>query len=56
MRAYFTNDGTFGSADDGDIVVLDVSRFTEEDWDDIDECPDATRMALAKEIARERNV
>lgn len=55
MKAYFTNDGTFGSADDGDIVILDVSRFTEDDWDDVDECPDATRMALALLIAKERN-
>lgn len=56
MKAYFTHDGTFGSANDGDIVILDVSRFTNGDWEEVNECPDATRMALAKEIARERNV
>ena len=54
MKTYFTNDGTYGSAnDDEDIFIVDTSNFTDDDWDDIEECPDATRMALAKEIAKE---
>jgi hypothetical protein len=55
MKAYFTNDGTYGAANDGDIIIVDTDNFTEDDWDDIEECPDATRMALAEEIAKERN-
>lgn len=54
MKAYFTSDGTFGSANDGDIVILDVSRFTDEDWGDIDQCPDDTRLELAQLIAKQR--
>jgi hypothetical protein len=56
MKTYFTNDGTYGSAnDDEDIFIVDTSNFTDDDWDDIEECPDATRMALAKEIAKEKS-
>lgn len=55
MKAYFTDDGTFGSANDGEIIILNTDNFTDDDWDDINECPDSIRMALAQEIAKERN-
>ena len=55
MKSYFTNDGTYGSADDGKIVILNTENFTEDDWDDLEECSDSIRMALAQEIERERN-
>jgi hypothetical protein len=56
MKTYFTNDGTFGSANDDDIFIVDTSAFTEDDWNDIEECSDSARMAMAKEIAKERGV
>ena len=55
MKSYFTDDGTHGSADDGKIVILNTENFTEDDWDDLEECSDSIRMALAQEIERERN-
>ncbi len=55
MKSYFTDDGTYGSADDGKIVILNTENFTEDDWDDLEECSDSIRMALAQEIERERN-
>jgi len=54
MKAYFTDDGTFGSANDGEIIILNVDNFTDDDWNNINECPDSTRMELAQVIAKER--
>lgn len=54
-NAYFTTDGTYGSANDGDIVILDVSGFTGDDWDEIDTAADSKRMQVAQRIAKKRS-
>lgn len=55
MKAYFTDDGTFGSANEGEIIILNTDNFTDDDWDEINECADLSRMALAQKIAKKRN-
>ena len=45
---YFATDGSYGDATD--LLVIDASLFTEEDWDEIQNASDADRADLAYEI------
>ena len=47
---YFAQDGSFGRADG--MVVLDVSEWTNDDWESIELCSDDDRVRMALEIAR----
>ena len=47
---YFAQDGSFGSADG--LVVLDVSEWTNDDWESIELCSDDDRVRVALEVAR----
>ena len=47
VLAYFTDDGTYGGLSGGSLIVLDVSRFNDDEWDDIVNAPDGERMFVA---------
>lgn len=48
--AYFAGDGNYG-LENGNFVLVDVSKWTDEDWERIDEALDWERPRLANEIA-----
>ena len=50
MATYFASDGSYGRADG--MVVLDVSEWTNDDWESIELCSDDDRVRMALEIAR----
>ncbi len=52
---YFDVDGSYGCAHPDCIKVVDTTRFTDEDWQRISVAGDRDRMALALEIAEQRN-
>lgn len=52
-RYYFAANGSYG--DSRGLVLIDVANFTDEDWQDIEICPDSTRLPLATTIARQRD-
>lgn len=45
---YFADDGNYGNADR--LTILDVSKWTDADWDEIDGEPDELRVSTALEI------
>jgi hypothetical protein len=47
---YFATDGSYGSADS--MEVLDTTKWTEADWEEIFEAYDHNRLEVAVEIAR----
>jgi len=47
--AYFAHDGNYGSA--SAVVIVDVSKWTDDDWTEIDEALDDERVELATKIA-----
>lgn len=51
-KDWFTTDGTYGR--ESDLVTLDTSNWTGEDWETISECSDAERLDLALAIAEKR--
>lgn len=50
QKHYFSQDGNYGDADS--LTVVDTSRWTSDDWDEIDEAPDYDRPRLARLIAK----
>ena len=48
--AYFAGDGNYGM-EDGNFVLLDVSEWTDADWQEIEEASDYARPTLAMTIA-----
>lgn len=49
MAHFFSNDGSYGDADG--ILVVDTDTWTDEDWRDINDASDSTRLDIAKDIA-----
>jgi hypothetical protein len=49
-KTYFTSDGTFGDA--SELEIIDTTQWTDEDWDEIQNCSDSDRLSLAWEIER----
>lgn len=47
MKFYFTSDGAYGLADDY-TTVIDTSGWSDEDWEQIENCSDSKRFELAK--------
>jgi hypothetical protein len=45
MRYYFTEHGDYGSAQD--MVILDTTNWTSEDWDLVSDCTDSVRRGVA---------
>lgn len=52
MDYYFTTDGTFGDATE--LILVDTTNWTEEDWDLIDDCSDSERQDVAQRISEQR--
>lgn len=53
-RYYFAANGSYG--DSRGLVLVDTNNFTDEDWQDIEICPDSTRLPLAATIAKQRDL
>lgn len=49
MAHFFSNDGSYGDAED--LLIVDTDNWTDEDWRDIDDASDMTRLDIAKDIA-----
>lgn len=47
--AYFSEDGNYGTAD---CVLLVTDQWTEEDWNEIEDCADYERMSIALDISK----
>ena len=47
--AYFAKDGNFGDA--SDLKLIDVSEWTEADWDEVQNETDEYRFSVAQAIA-----
>jgi len=47
--AYFATDGSFGDA--LNIELIDVSKWTEEDWNEVQDETDEYRISVARSIA-----
>lgn len=45
---YFAADGSYGEAD---ILVLDTSDWSQDEWDIIENAPDSERMAIAWQLS-----
>jgi hypothetical protein len=48
--AYFATDGSFGDAKD--LELIDVSQWTEADWNEVQDEADEYRIATARLIAQ----
>lgn len=48
-RAYFATDGSFGDAED--LEIIDVSTWTEADWNEVQDESDECRLSVARFIA-----
>lgn len=49
---WVADDGSFGS---GEVLEFDTSRWTEEDYETVENASDSTRLSIAKQINHERN-
>lgn len=49
--AYFADDGNYG-LENGNFVLVDVSKWTDEDWALIEDTTDWARPTMAATIAR----
>lgn len=45
---YFATDGSYGDADD--ILVIDTSDWSDDEWDAVRECADSARHDVARQI------
>lgn len=48
--AYFAGDGNYGM-ENGNFILVDVSKWTDEDWDEIENASDWERPRIARIIA-----
>jgi len=46
---YFAADGNYGEADE--LVVVDTTLWSDEDWNEIEEASDSDRPDIAKTIS-----
>jgi hypothetical protein len=47
-NTFFSIDGSYGSGTD--ILVVDTSSWTEEDWNAVDEASDSERLEVARNL------
>jgi hypothetical protein len=53
-RTYFTTDGTYGSATEGeDIIIINTTDWTDEMWEQIESASDSERFFLAARLSKE---
>jgi len=50
---YFAQDGNWGSAEE--ILLVDTTNWTEEDWQLIDDATDSERGQIAQRLSEERD-
>lgn len=50
---YFASDGNYGDA--SDIVIVHTDNWTSEDWDEIMDGSDTSRIHIAKRIAESKS-
>jgi len=46
---YFAADGNYGNA--RQLVVVDTSDWTEDEWEDVDNAPDSERGSIALQLS-----
>lgn len=46
---YFAADGSYGGAND--LVIVDTSSWSQDEWDIVDETPDSARANVAWQLA-----
>lgn len=49
---WVADDGSFGS---GEVIEFDTSRWTEEDFEAVENASDSERLSVAKKISHEKN-
>ena len=52
-KSFFTEEGTYGSAKE--LVIIDTTNWTSEDWHRVEECSDAERKDIALIIDKFRS-
>lgn len=52
MKVYFTIDGSYGGAEESDMVIIDTSHWSKDDWEKIEDCSDMRRFEQAKGIKK----
>jgi hypothetical protein len=52
---YFDVDGSYGCAHPDCLKIMDTTKFTDEDWEQLSVANDSKRMELAVQIFFERN-
>jgi hypothetical protein len=50
---YFTEEGSYGAADS--VAILDTTKWTAADWQEIDAAADSDRLGIALSIAARTN-
>lgn len=50
QQYYFAEDGNYGDATN--IVIVDTTEWTEEDWNEVEEAPDYERVDIARSISK----
>ena len=56
MMMFFSADGAYGSAESRDLLIIDCSQFTDEDWQRIQESTESRRIETAWSIASSYDV
>jgi hypothetical protein len=52
MDYYFAPDGIFGDATE--LILVDTTNWTEEDWFLIEDCAPSERQDIAQKLSQER--
>lgn len=47
MTHYFAADGSYGNSD---LVIVDTSDWTTDEWDIVENAPDSERMSIAWQL------
>mgnify|MGYP006297109677 CR=1 FL=1 len=48
LTHYFAADGSYG---DADLVIIDTSEWTQDEWDIVENATDAERMVIAWQLS-----
>jgi hypothetical protein len=49
-KHYFAADGSYG---DSNVLVIDTSEWSQDEWDIIENCQDSERIAIAWQLAND---
>jgi len=53
MNHYFATDGNYGNAEN--LVIIDTTDWTEDEWDIIDQSPENDRTKIAQQLSQGQN-